>query len=150
MLLRYRWHYASDVFFLTYMVVCLFGVAELYHLPSNPANSFSNAICIISLIIYILFPIFVSTKLYRHFPNISKGRHVENLRCFYRGIDKTSQFGVFLVVIRYFRKVVYALVVGIFSSKPMYALPILMMISGMMALFIFVNLPYKKRLSNIV
>lgn len=34
--------------------------------------------------------------------------------------------------------------------SPMYALPILMMISAMMALFIFVNLPYKKRLSNIV
>jgi amino acid transporter len=57
---------------------------------------------------------------------------------------------VFLVVIRYFRKMVYALAIGIFSSKPMYAVPILMMVSAMMALFIFVNLPYKKRLSNIV
>ena len=65
-------------------------------------------------------------------------------------MDKTSRFGVFLVVIRYFRKIVYALAVGVFSMSPMYALPILMMISAMMALFIFVNLPYKKRLSNIV
>jgi hypothetical protein len=32
----------------------------------------------------------------------------------------------------------------------MYALPILMMVSAMLALFIFVHLPYKKRLSNIV
>ena len=54
------------------------------------------------------------------------------------------------MVIRYFRKILYALVVGIFSSKPMYAVPILMMVSGLIALFIFVNLPYKKRLSNIV
>lgn len=57
---------------------------------------------------------------------------------------------MFLVVIRYFRKMVYALAVGLFSAKPMYAVPILMMVSGMLALFIFVHLPYKKRLSNIV
>lgn len=54
-----------------------------------------------------------------------------------------------LIVIRYFRKLVYALVIGIFSSKPMYAVPILMFTSVLMALFIFMNLPYKKRLSNI-
>jgi hypothetical protein len=76
MLLRYRWHYASDTFFLTYTVVCLFAVAELSHMQSNPGQSLSNALSIIFLIIYVLFPIFVSTKLYRHFPNISKGRHV--------------------------------------------------------------------------
>jgi hypothetical protein len=76
MLLRYRWHYASDVFFLTYLVVCLFGVAELLHLSSNPGHAFSNVLCVFSLVLYLLFPIFVSTKLYRHFPNISKGRHV--------------------------------------------------------------------------
>jgi hypothetical protein len=57
---------------------------------------------------------------------------------------------VLLIVIRYFRKIIYALVVGIFSSNPMYALPILMFTSFLMALFIFVNLPYKKRLSNVV
>lgn len=119
-------------------------------MASNPGQSFSNSLSVLFLVLYALFPIFVSTKLYRHFPNISKGRHVENLRCFYRGIDKTSRFGVFLVVIRYFRKIVYALAVGLFSSNPMYALPILMMVSAMLALFIFVHLPYKKRLSNIV
>ena len=53
-------------------------------------------------------------------------------------------------MIRYFRKIVYALVIGIFSSRPMYALPILMFTSVLMALFIFLNLPFKKRLSNIV
>ena len=30
MLLRYRWHYASDLMFLTYLNVFLFAVAELY------------------------------------------------------------------------------------------------------------------------
>lgn len=150
MLLRYRWHYASDVFFLTYSTVCLFGAAELVNASENSSNTLSNVICCITLLVYVAFPIFVSTKLYRHFPNIKKGRHVQNLRCFYRGVDKTSQFGIYLVVIRYFRKILYALIVGIFSSKPMYAVPILMMVSGLIALFIFVNLPYKKRLSNIV
>lgn len=53
-------------------------------------------------------------------------------------------------MIRYFRKVVYAVVIGVFSSRPMYALPILMFTSVLMALFIFLNLPFKKRLSNIV
>lgn len=53
-------------------------------------------------------------------------------------------------MIRYFRKIVYALVVGVFSSRPMYALPILMFTSVLMALFIMLNLPFKKRLSNIV
>lgn len=36
MLLRYRWHYTSDIFFLTYSTVCLFGVAELVNASSNP------------------------------------------------------------------------------------------------------------------
>lgn len=76
MLLRYRWHHASDVFFLTYTVVCLFAVSELVHASNNPDHSFSNAISALCLALYALFPIFVSTKLYRHFPNISKGRHV--------------------------------------------------------------------------
>ena len=76
MLLRYRWHYASDVFFLTYSTVCLFGVAELVNASSNPDNTLSNVICGITLLFYVAFPIFVSTKLFRHFPNIKKGRHV--------------------------------------------------------------------------
>ena len=116
----------------------------------NPGRAISNAACVISLILYLIFPIFAGVKLHRHFPNIRRGKHSENLRCFYRGIDKTSQFGVFLIMIRYFRKIVYALVIGIFSSRPMYALPILMFTSVLMALFIFLNLPFKKRLSNIV
>jgi len=150
MLLRYRWHYISDIVFLTYLSVCLFAVAEIYHINKNPGRIFSNVVCVVALILYLIFPVLVGFKLYKHFPNICKGKHAENLRCFYRGIDKTSQFGVFLVVIRYFRKIVYSLVVGIFSSNPMYALPILMFTSFLMALFIFINLPYKKRLSNVV
>jgi hypothetical protein len=132
------------------MSVFLFSVAELYNMGPNPGRVFSNCCCIVTLIIYLAFPIFAGVKLHRHFPNIRRGKHSENLRCFYRGIDKTSQFGVFLIMIRYFRKIVYALVVGVFSSRPMYALPILMFTSVLMALFIFLNLPFKKRLSNIV
>ncbi len=149
-MLRFRWHYASDVFFLTYTSIYLFGVAELCYLKQNPDKVGSNAICILTLIIYLVFPIFAGVKLHRHFPNICKGKHSENLRCFYRGIDKTSRFGIFLIMIRYFRKLVYALVIGIFSEKPMFALPILMFTSVIMALFIFLKLPFKKRLSNIV
>lgn len=149
-LLRFRWHYVSDVIFLTYLSVFLFAVAELYNMAANPGRGFSNACCVISIIIYLIFPIFAGVKLHRHFPNIKKGKHSENLRCFYRGIDKSSQFGVFLIMIRYFRKVVYAIVIAVFSSRPMYALPILMFTSVLMALFIFLNLPFKKRLSNIV
>lgn len=119
-------------------------------MEKNPNRGFSNSLCIISLVFYLIFPIFVSTKLHKHFPNISKGRHHENIRCFYRGIDKTSKYGVFLIIIKYFRKIVYALTIGVFSSKPMYALPILMFTSIMMALFTFINLPYKKRLTNVV
>jgi hypothetical protein len=76
MLLRYRWHHASDIFFLTFSNVCLFGVAELVNASSNPANILSNTICCITLLIYVAFPIFVSAKLFKHFPNIKKGRHV--------------------------------------------------------------------------
>lgn len=76
MLLRYRWHYASDVFFLTYTVVCLFAVSELAHSSENPSYSLSKGVSAVCLILYALFPVLVSTKLYRHFPNISKGRHV--------------------------------------------------------------------------
>ena len=53
-------------------------------------------------------------------------------------------------MIRYFRKLIYAVVIGVFSLKPMFALPILMFCSVLMALFIFLKLPFKKRLSNIV
>ena len=74
-LLRFRWHYASDVFFLTYTSVFLFGVAELRNLSLNPNRSPSNAICVITLIVYLVFPIFAGIKLLRHFPNISKGKH---------------------------------------------------------------------------
>ena len=55
-----------------------------------------------------------------------------------------------MIIIKYFRKIVYALAIGVFSSKPMYAMPILMFTSIMMALFTFINMPYKKRLTNVV
>jgi hypothetical protein len=34
--------------------------------------------------------------------------------------------------------------------NPMYALPILMFLSVLMVVFLFVNLPFKKKLSNII
>ena len=150
MLLRYRWHYVSDAIFMTYLPVCLFAVAELNYADKNPGRGGSNAASAIFLVLYLLFPLFVAYKLQRHFPNISKGKHSENLRCFYRGIEKTNKFGVFLILIRYFRKLVYCLAIGIFSARSVYVLPILTFCSLLMALFIFIQLPFKKRLSNIV
>ena len=148
--LRFRWHHVSDVFFLTYLTVYLFAVAEIYYLSQNPGHLFSNVVCVIAIIVYAGFPVFVGWKLYKHFPNISRGKHSENLRCFYRGIEKSNKFGVFLILIRYVRKIIYAVVIGVFSSKPMYALPILMFTSVLMGLFIFINLPFQKKLSNAV
>jgi hypothetical protein len=75
---------------------------------------------------------------------------VNNLKCFYRGIQKENKFGVCLVLIRYARKLFYALVISVFSTNSMFALPILMFTSVLMALFLFINLPYKKKLSNMI
>lgn len=128
----------------------LFAVAELTRISENPDNAFSNVMGVLSMIIYIGFPIFVGLKLYKHFPNISRGKMVANLKCFYRGIEKTNKFGIALILIRYLRKILYCVIIGIFSSEPMFALPILMFSSVLMGLFIFVNMPFKKRLSNIL
>lgn len=65
--------------------------------------------------IYLVFPLFVSYKLYKHFGNISKGKLVANLQCFYRGIEKTNKFGVSLILIRYFRKLTYCIIIGVFT-----------------------------------
>ena len=102
------------------------------------------------LVAYILFPIFVAYKLYKHYPNISKGRMVRNLQCFFRGIDKTNKFGISLIVLRYFRKILYCILIGVFSMEPMFVLPILMFLSVIMVIFTFINKPYRKKLSNII
>lgn len=148
MILRFRWHYISDTMFITYLPVLLFSVAELYNLTAN--HFFSHILCATLIIIYSAFPLFVGFKLLRHFPNISKGKHSANLRCFYRGIQRTNKFGVFLIIIRYLRKLIYALIIGVFSANPMYALPILMFTSVLMGLYILLNLPFEKKLSNAI
>ena len=75
---------------------------------------------------------------------------VTNLQCFYRGIEKTNKFGISLILLRYFRKIMYAIIIGIFTEEPMFALPILTFTSVLLGLFIFINKPFKKRLSNII
>ena len=102
------------------------------------------------MIAYLGFPIFVAIKLYKHYPNISRGKMVQNLKCFYRGIEKTNKFGIAFILIRYIRKVLYCVLIAVFSKEPMFVIPILMFSSVLIALFLFVNMPYKKRLSNII
>jgi hypothetical protein len=128
----------------------LFAFASIYFMSSNKDSSGSNVFAIILCLAYIAFSVFIGYKLYKHYPNISRGKLTNNLKCFYRGIQKDNKFGVALVLIRYIRKFVYALVISIFSKSPMYAVPILMFTSVLMALFMFINLPFKKRLSNII
>jgi hypothetical protein len=93
----------------------LFAVAEIYHMGSNPSNIFSNVVCVIIFLIYLTFPLFISYKLYKHYQNIAKGKLVKNLQCFYRGIEKTNKFGIALILIRYFRKLTYCLIIGLFT-----------------------------------
>ena len=147
-ILRFRWHHTSDLFFLTYDIIILFAVAELVKMRENPNNIASNAIAVIFALVYLAFPCFVGYKLNKHYDNIARGKLVVNLQCFYRGIEKTNKFGVFLILLRYFRKIVYCIIIGVFSMEPMFALPILMFTSVLMGLFIFINKPFKKRLSN--
>lgn len=75
---------------------------------------------------------------------------VKNLQCFYRGIEKTNKFGLSLILLRYFRKLVYTIIIGVFTKEPMFALPILTFTSVLLALFVILNKPYKKKLSNFV
>jgi len=128
----------------------LFAFASIYYMSNNSTSSISNALAIIFCLGYVLFSLFFGYKLYKHYPNISRGKLSNNLKCFYRGIQKDNKFGIALVLIRYIRKLVYALVIALFSKSPMYAVPILMFTSVLMALFLFINLPFKKRLSNII
>lgn len=149
--LRFRWHYTNDYFFLTFVNVVGFAVAQTQDLnTSYPLFPLTVILILVSLICYLGFPIFVAVKLYRHFGNIAKGRHIENLKCFYRGIEKTNKFGVALILLRYFRKMLFVLVVPLLSAKPLLALPILTMSSVLLGLFIFVHRPFKKKISNIV
>lgn len=119
-------------------------------MSQNPDNIGSNVFCIITLVVFLCFPLFISYKLYKHYPNISKGRMVKNLQCFYRGIEKTNKFGLSLILLRYFRKLVYTIIIGVFTKEPMFALPILTFTSVLLALFVILNKPYKKKLSNFV
>ena len=149
-ILRFRWHHASDTFFLSYDIIMLFAIAEIYKISENPNNIASNIFAVIFLILYLVFPCFVGYKLNKHYENISKGKMVVNLQCFYRGIEKTNKFGVFLIILRYFRKIIYCVIIGVFSMEPMFALPIIMFTSVLMGLFILINKPFKKRLSNYI
>lgn len=128
----------------------LFAFSEIYYISQNPGYVFSNILSVLTAIFYILWVLFVAYKLYKHYGNISRGKMVNNLKCFYRGIQKDNKFGVSLVLVRYARKLFYALVISLFSTNAMFALPILMFTSVLMALFLFVNLPYKKKLSNYI
>lgn len=87
-LLRFRWHHTSDLFFLTYDIILLYAVSEIVQIQNNPDNVPSLVFSFFMLILYIVFPLFVGYKLYKHYPNIAKGRMVRNLQCFYRGIEK--------------------------------------------------------------
>lgn len=116
----------------------------------NPGYFYSNVLSILACIVYIVWVLFVSYKLYKHYGNISRGKMVNNLKCFYRGIQKENKFGVSLVLIRYARKLFYTLVISLFTTNSMFALPILMFTSVLMALFLFINMPYKKKLSNYI
>ena len=148
--LRYRWHHISDIIFLTYALMMLYAISEIYYISQNPDYIFSNILSILTCIAYILWVLFVCYKLYKHYGNISRGKMVNNLKCFYRGIQKENKFGVSLVLIRYARKLFYSIIISIFSTNSMFALPILMFTSVLMALFLFVNMPYKKKLSNYI
>ena len=149
-ILRFRWHHTSDAFFLSYDIIMLFAIAELSKISANPNNLISNAVAALFIVLYVVFPFFVGYKLSKHYDNIAKGKHVSNLQCFYRGIDKSSKFGVALILLRYFRKIIYCAIIGLFSMEPMFALPILMFTSVLLGLFIIINKPFKKRLSNII
>lgn len=119
-------------------------------ISQNPNNAGSNVVAALFLLVYLIFPCFVGYKLNKHYDNISRGKLVANLQCFYRGIDKSNKFGVFLILLRYFRKIVYCVIIGLFSMEPMFALPILMFTSVVLGLFIFINKPFKKKLSNMI
>lgn len=150
-LLRFRWHYTNDFFFLTFLNMVSFTMAQTQDFnTSYKLFPLAAALMLLSLVGHIGFPIFVAVKLYRHFGNIAKGKLIDNLKCFYRGIEKTNKFGVALILLRYARKLLFALVVPLLSARPLLALPILTMSSALLGLFIFVHKPFKKRISNVV
>lgn len=64
-----------------------FAVVQFQDLNTNYyLFGLSIALIAVGIICYIGFPIFVAVKLYRHFSNISRGKMISNLKCFYRGI----------------------------------------------------------------
>jgi hypothetical protein len=148
--LRFRWHYTNDFIFLTFLNVVLFFFAQMQSLAG------SAAIYVVSGIFwagfgacYLLFPAFVAYKLRRHFRNISLGKKLTNLQCFIRGLHKESGFAISLIVVRYLRKLVCGLTIGLLGHRPMYVLPFLTAPSMLLLFFFFITKPYTKRLANI-
>jgi hypothetical protein len=74
--------------FLTYAFMTLFAFSEIYYISENPGYTFSNVLAIVASLAYIIWVMLVAYKLNRHFKNISKGKMVNNLKCFYRGIQR--------------------------------------------------------------
>lgn len=85
-LLRYRWHYTNDFFFVTTINIITFSISQTWDLSEYHLRILTFVLIIICVIAYLGFPIFVAIKLYRHIDNIKKGKLIENLKCFYRGI----------------------------------------------------------------
>lgn len=65
-------------------------------------------------------------------------------------MDKTNRFGVSLILLRYLRKLLFAICVPMLSDRPAFALPILTMSSLLFGIFIIIYKPFKRRISNIV
>ena len=149
--LRYRWHYINDFFFITYMNITLFLVAQTLDMSlNNPILIFNLIIWIVTLVIYIAFPVFIAHKLKRHFNNIKKGKNLANLRCFFRGLIRSNGFGISLIILRYGRKLIFAISLGILPLSPLYVLPILSTPCILLWLIFLINKPYRKIMSNYV
>jgi hypothetical protein len=57
------------------------------------------------------FPCFVSFNLYRHCNNIANGKMVANLLCFYEAFKKHAKFVIPLILIGYFTKLMYRMII---------------------------------------
>ena len=149
-LLRYRWHYTNDFFFVTTSIMVLAIVAQTFDLTEFYLTIPTFVLMGCSAVGYVGFPVFVATKLYRHIGNIKKGKLIENLKCFYRGIEKTNSFGISLILLRYLRKILYSICIPLLGAYPLFVLPILTVSSFLFGLFILSTRPFKKRISNII
>lgn len=147
--LRFRWHYANDFVFLTFLNAMVFFFAQMQDLAgTRPIYVFSDIIWILFGAGYLAFPAFVAYKLRRHFRNIRMGKPLTNLQCFIRGLNKDSGFAISLIVVRYLRKLACGLAIGLLGHRAMYVLPILTAPSVLLLFFFFVTKPYTKRLAN--